>query len=1019
MSSYGAKPINSGPLEIRKDTYFLNSSSPDSEIPISSNLILITSSNGLLAPSNQIYISSIACSSITGNTTAASSTIASVIQLSTLSASRTSLSATSFSSISGSSISGKSMIFTSTLSTLQASTLNTTFSSIIGTEYSILNTSTLQNNSNFIASTCNVTFSTISFENMVGTNYVISPSISSYTLSISLLSTISISTNILSTNSIIYTNLSTNSIFYKNTEASSLIISSHTINSTLTTSTLTTTNLAFTTLKIDSVNMNSVTVLDLSISTISGSTIVYSTLYGNNLVIGQSYTSLGTYSTLTESSIITSSLSFSTLFASTLFGSTITSCTIVGSTITTSQSNYSSIFGSSILTSTLSILSGTYSTIIGSTTFISTLNTSILLLSTLFGSTSRFSTITTTNGSVSTMVGSTITVPNIFISSLIVSSLITSSITTSTLNSSTLFTSSIVTKSLILSSLFASSFNLLNINNGSLYNTILGYSSFSGNLSGTNNTGFGYATLANTTSGSYHTAVGTGALSYITTGSSNTVIGASTFLTTGSYNTYLGYGAAPSNSNVVNEIVIGGTYSNTLTNTGKGSNTLVLGNTNTITTQLYGNVGINTTNPATTLDVRGSYTQTGGNMNITNNLPNSFQSLFIYNDNATGMGIFLNGSNRTVDGGASTATLRNDYGNLRLQGATGNTNGTYGIIISTNMVGIGSTIPISTLDVSGGARFTDYITISGNNGIALNGTTSNSIYVAGIDTYNPVGTNNLMIQSNKIGFRSSDGVARIRFDTQIGSASFASTITATQFVGTLSGNCIGSAGGGITGGTINATTGYFTQNVGVNGTLTISSSIYKNILPSVNSLFAAGSNTGNTNIMSMLMVYSGAYLYSNDVLIIGNTYLHANTAYYVYNPLFPGKASPNYASGANRWATITQVGLPLFSSSDTTDNVVNFVPMYNAIYSLSFTFSFPSGSGSIYISKNTSYTQDLFNYNTLVYQYITEVGTCYWSGLLLTTDYVRFGIVPTSDVNGYSTPYSNRMSISATIMGFF
>ena len=54
-------------------------------------------------------------------------------------------------------------------------------------------------------------------------------------------------------------------------------------------------------------------------------------------------------------------------------------------------------------------------------------------------------------------------------------------------------------------------------------------------------------------------------------------------------------------------------------NTGKGSNTLVLGNTNITTTQFYGNVGINTNSPATTLDVRGSYTQTGGNMNITNN----------------------------------------------------------------------------------------------------------------------------------------------------------------------------------------------------------------------------------------------------------------------------------------------------------------------------------------------------------------------------------------------------------------
>ena len=67
MSSSGIQPITSGPLIIR--TYNASSSSDvtyvlqDYDYPVSSNYVLITSTNGQLVPSNNIYVSSITTSS--------------------------------------------------------------------------------------------------------------------------------------------------------------------------------------------------------------------------------------------------------------------------------------------------------------------------------------------------------------------------------------------------------------------------------------------------------------------------------------------------------------------------------------------------------------------------------------------------------------------------------------------------------------------------------------------------------------------------------------------------------------------------------------------------------------------------------------------------------------------------------------------------------------------------------------------------------------------------------------------
>jgi hypothetical protein len=87
---------------------------------------------------------------------------------------------------------------------------------------------------------------------------------------------------------------------------------------------------------------------------------------------------------------------------------------------------------------------------------------------------------------------------------------------------------------------------------------------------------------------STNTIVGTNALANNTTGANNMVVGYNAGYTvagfTGSNNIYLGSAAVPSSGAANNEIVIGQGA------TGAGSNTVVIGNSSTLSTTLFGNV---------------------------------------------------------------------------------------------------------------------------------------------------------------------------------------------------------------------------------------------------------------------------------------------------------------------------------------------------------------------------------------------------------------------------------------------
>ena len=92
---------------------------------------------------------------------------------------------------------------------------------------------------------------------------------------------------------------------------------------------------------------------------------------------------------------------------------------------------------------------------------------------------------------------------------------------------------------------------------------------------------------------------------------------------------------------------------------------------------------------------------------------------------------------------------------------------------------IGTTSPGFTLDVNGNVRFTIGIRIDSGSvncrgagsgsGLLLNNTSTCEIYNGGVDIFNPIGTNNLMIRSwNGIGFQNHDNGVTVAIDTRGG-----------------------------------------------------------------------------------------------------------------------------------------------------------------------------------------------------------------------------------------------------------
>lgn len=114
-----------------------------------------------------------------------------------------------------------------------------------------------------------------------------------------------------------------------------------------------------------------------------------------------------------------------------------------------------------------------------------------------------------------------------------------------------------------------------------------------------------------------------------------------------------------------------------------------------------GQVGIGTTNIASDALLQVTGSNNGG---IVQRLGNSssgssaYAILAINSDNASNLNLWLNSTTRSSDGGANTATLRNDAGSLRLQSSGGNG---ITILTSSGNVGVGDTDPGNKLTVGG------------------------------------------------------------------------------------------------------------------------------------------------------------------------------------------------------------------------------------------------------------------------------------------------------------------------------
>lgn len=180
-----------------------------------------------------------------------------------------------------------------------------------------------------------------------------------------------------------------------------------------------------------------------------------------------------------------------------------------------------------------------------------------------------------------------------------------------------------------------------------------------------------------------------------------------------------------------------------------------------------GNIGIGITNPTSLLHVfRNVNSEVTFRIVNANNNSSASTAIRINNDTNDNAYFFLNSSTRSNDGGANSATLRNDAGDLRLQ-----SKGNNGVIIksTTSNVGIKTDNPIYALDVNGNARIQSELIVTNTNE-SLTPTTASLSLLGGLSV-----NKNVNLYDNRESLNSSTGSL-----VSYGGISIASTVDSSS-----------------------------------------------------------------------------------------------------------------------------------------------------------------------------------------------------------------------------------------------
>ena len=250
----------------------------------------------------------------------------------------------------------------------------------------------------------------------------------------------------------------------------------------------------------------------------------------------------------------------------------------------------------------------------------------------------------------------------------------------------------------------------LNFNTNSSNNTAVGYRALY-KVQSDSNTGIGQnalSSLESSTSSNDNTGIGQDALNKITSGQRNVGVGVAAGqkygggnnnLITANDSVFIGADSDAGGDNQTNQIVIG------YNAIGLGSNTAVLGNNNITTTQLKGNVGIGTDNPAYLLDVNEDdnvlafrVTGGGGGAPIAS---------FVRDVGATGSQVNINAQSNfpqiQFTNTGNTFSIGGDTsGNFKISDSDSIGTNDRITIDNTGNVGIGATNPVAKLEIEGG-----------------------------------------------------------------------------------------------------------------------------------------------------------------------------------------------------------------------------------------------------------------------------------------------------------------------------